>query len=81
MTINENYPEEFKTTLEALYSKFSTDPTDAQRMNILITEVGDCCVAYSGMSRDSEEEFNRMKICILELDYLQKIGVYQPEYC
>lgn len=73
----DNLPPAFLEALEALYS---TNPTNAQKINILINEVGDCNVSYMGMFKDPPEEHERMKMIMMELDYLEKIGIYKPDF-
>jgi hypothetical protein len=74
----ETLPQEYQDALKALYEKFGSQTTK-QKLNVLITEVGDCCVTYMGMYKDTPEEHERFKVRVMELDYLEKIGLYKPE--
>jgi hypothetical protein len=77
----ETLPQEWQDALNALYGKYATNPTNAQKVNILIREVGDCGVSYSGMWKDTPEDHERMKMHVMEMEYLEKIGLHKPDLC
>lgn len=77
--MNENHPQEFVDAINALYAKYGTDQTVKQKINILIEQVGDCCVHCTPMYK-TEEEHDLLKMALMEMDYLEKIGVYKPIY-
>jgi predicted RNase H-like HicB family nuclease len=57
--------------LNKLYSKYSSNPTLDQKLNILIQTLGDCNIYYNGLAEDSEE-YKIKKVSVLELEYLEK---------
>jgi len=80
------FPPEFVEALNLFYSKYSSDPTDAQKLNILNKYFGEPIVSihYYGQGYDTPEVQEKMcqelMMKTLELDYLQEIGLYKPEY-
>lgn len=67
-------PQEWKDALNKLYLEYSTNPTTQQKINILISMFGDCCLSYNG----DPEVYDNLKMSVLELEYLESIGLYKP---
>ncbi len=74
-------PQEWQDALNEFFGRYATNPTNTQKLNILIRELGDCCVSYMGMSRDTPEQHEAVKVRIMELDYLEGIGLHKPDFC
>ena len=72
---------ECQTALNVLYEKFSDNPTNTQKINILKKEMGDCNISYIGMSSDTSEQHDIVSIKVLEFEYLAREGLITPEYC
>lgn len=74
-------PQEWQAALNEFYRKYATNPTNTQKINTLILKLGDCSVCYMGMSRDTPEQQEAVKLRVLELDYLERVGLYKPDFC
>ena len=72
---------EWKEALNELFNKYGNNQSTEQKLNILIKELGDCCVSYMGMGRDTPEQHEEFKYRIMALSYLENIGIYKPECC
>jgi hypothetical protein len=78
-------PENWQSALDSLYIKYATDPTPKQRIKILEAALGLTNAAYSIEStsdwRTPVEEIEFRNMRVLELDYLELIGLHSPHYC
>jgi hypothetical protein len=82
----DSYPQEWQDALDALYTQYSNAPTPVQSIKILEHALGldTNGVSYSISStsdwRIPQEEIDLRNMYYLELDYLELIGLYKPEY-
>ena len=67
---------EQQAALAGLYARYGNDQTPGQKINILERELGGPVqVSYMGMHRDPPEEHERMKLVVLEADWLENVGL------
>jgi hypothetical protein len=76
------FPKEWQDVLDALYAKFASNPTQAQRIKILEVALGwtdgQYYIGSTSDWRDDPELVEWRKMKIMELDYLESLGLYKP---
>ena len=67
--------------LANLYHTYSDNPTDKQKIAILERELGGTHnVSYMGMWKDTEADHDRVKVSVLEMSWLEAVGLYEPDF-
>lgn len=70
---------ECRNALNELFVKHGKCETPQQKLNALITEIGDCSVSSSSDWRRTQEEIDETKLRVMSLEYLECLGLYSPE--